>query len=258
MKTRALGFCVLFCLAALPAAARPIVGVTNSGSTHTLIQFDSATPGTITSSATITGLVSGDVIHEIDFRPSNGVLYALGINNTAGADTGRIYTIDIPTAVATAVGAAPFSKTLTDGSSYGFDFNPTADRIRVVNTAEQNLRVNPDAGVVASIDFNLTATARVVGLAYDRDDRNPATATTLFGIDSSANTLVRIGGVDGTPSPNGGAVTTIGSLGVTLSATNVGFDIAEDGVAYVSLPTLIAGTTTYRLHTVNLSTGAVS
>src|ERR1700731_3601117 len=120
MKTRAFGFYVLFCLAILPAAARPIVGVTTG---NQLIQFDSATPGTA-GAVLIGGLVSGDVIEGIDFRPSNGVLYALGINHAVGADTGRIYTIDISTAVATVVGAAPFSTTLTSGKAYGFDFNP--------------------------------------------------------------------------------------------------------------------------------------
>ena len=255
MKIRALGFCVLSCLAILPAAARPIVGVTVTGTTNQLIQFDSAAPGTA-SVASIGGLVSGDVIEGIDFRPSNGVLYALVITHTVGADTGRIYTIDIATAAATVVGSAPFSTTLTSGKAYGFDFNPTVDRIRVVNTANQNFRVNPDTGLLAGTDTNLTGP--VVGAAYDRNDRNPATATTLFGIDFANNLLVRIGGVDGNPSPNGGALTTIGPLGVTLSNVIVGFDIAEDGVAYASLPTLIAGSVTYRLYTVNLSTGAVS
>jgi hypothetical protein len=40
------------------------------------------------STINISGMVSGDVVRGIDFRPANGVLYALGINNTAGADTG--------------------------------------------------------------------------------------------------------------------------------------------------------------------------
>ena len=257
MKIRVLGFCALFCLEALPAAARPMVGVTG---TNQLIQFDSATPGTITSTVGISGLVSGDQIQGIDFRPAFGVLYALGINNTAGTDSGRIYTIDIATAVATTLGTAPFSTALSDGAIYGFDFNPTVDRIRVINSLDQNMRVNPDSGGLVQFDTNLTpATAVVVGAAYDRNDRNPATTlTTLFGIDSSANTLVRIGGVDGNPSPNAGAVTTIGALGITISNANVGFDIAEDGVAYASLATIIAGTSTYRLYTVNLTTGAVT
>src|SRR3954447_23591927 len=106
MKTRAL---VLFFVATLGlhhGFARPIVGIT---STNQLVSFDSATPGTISSAVAITGLVSGDQIQGIDFRPANGVLYALGINDTAGNDTGRIYTIDIATAVATVVGVAPFS-----------------------------------------------------------------------------------------------------------------------------------------------------
>src|SRR4051812_46413858 len=257
MKTRAL---VLFFVATLGlhhGFARPIVGIT---STNQLVSFDSATPGTISSTVAITGLVAGDQIHEIDFRPANGILYALGVNNTAGNNTGRIYTIDTTTvpAVATVVGATPFSTNLADGADYAFDFIPTVDRIRVINTGRDNLRVNPDTGGLSGADTLITAGSTIVGAAHDRSDRNPATLTTLFGINSATSSLVRIGGVDGTPSPNGGVVTTIGALGVTISNVNVGFDIAEDGVAFASLPTIIAGTTTYRLYTVNLATGTAT
>jgi Calx-beta domain/Domain of unknown function (DUF4394) len=57
----------------------------------------------------------------------------------------------------------------------------------------------------------------VVAVAYDRNDNDPATATTLFGIDSGVNALVTVGGVNGIPSPNGGLLFTRGSLGVDVS-----------------------------------------
>src|SRR5688572_27549925 len=52
-----------------------VFGVTDS---NALIQFDSATPGTIVSSTPITGLVAGDSIQGIDYRPATGQLFALG------------------------------------------------------------------------------------------------------------------------------------------------------------------------------------
>ncbi|MFX4790229.1 DUF4394 domain-containing protein, partial [Acinetobacter baumannii] len=58
------------------AEAEPLVAVT---STTMLVTFDSATPGTITNSAAITGLVSGETLIGIDRRPANGQLY--GITN---------------------------------------------------------------------------------------------------------------------------------------------------------------------------------
>src|SRR5436309_896480 len=65
-----------------------------------------------------------------------------------------------------------------------------------------------------------------------------ATTTTLFGIDSNLDVLVRQGSVDGTPvSPNTGQLFTVGPLGV--NTTNlVGFDISgTTGTAYAALST---------------------
>jgi hypothetical protein len=186
MKTRL--FCLLFVLGLgiHHAKGRLLIGVTD---TNQLLSFDSATPATITSSIAITGLVSGDQIRGIDFRPANGVLYALGLNTASSPDVGRIYTINVATGVATQIGTN-FSTSLTEtpnppGPFYGFDFSPTADRIRVVNNFDQNLRVNPDTGALAATDTNLDVPSdieEIVALAHDRSDRNPATATTLFGI----------------------------------------------------------------------------
>ena len=259
MKIRRFGLFFVFCLAALPAAARPMVALTGD---KRLFKFDSATPGTLTSPAlAITGLLPGDEIRGIDFRPASGVLYALAINNTAGADTGRIYTIDLTTAVATPVGASPFSTALAENVAYGFDFDPVSGQIRVVNSGDQNLRVDPDTGALAGTDAPLESAnnAFVVGAAYDRSDRKPATASTLFGIDSNNDLLVRIGGVDQNPSPNGGEVTTIGAMGVHPFGGTMGFDIAEDGTAYISAPQICGfASICYSLRTINLSTGTAT
>lgn len=254
VKTRVLILFFVLCLGIRYATARSIVGVNSS---NQVFVFDSATPTGISSPVAITGLVSGDQIHGIDYRPASGVLYALGISS--GGDTGRIYTIAIngATAVATLIGTN-FSTTLSTAQFYGFDFDPTADRIRITSTNGQNLRVNPDTGTLAGTDTNLTAGHAVVGLAYDRNDRNPNTATTLFGIDFTNDTLVRIGGVNGSPSPNGGVVTTIGSTGLLTQSLNISFDIAEDGVAFASMPVLVSGVQTYRFYTMNLTTGAAT
>jgi len=58
-----------------------------------------------------------------------------------------------------------------------------------------------------------------------------ADSTTLFGIDITHDQLVRIGGVNGNPSPNGGLVTPIGPLGMDAGPRS-SFDIAADGTAY--------------------------
>src|SRR4029079_15968370 len=97
----------------------------------------------------------------------------------------------------------------------------------------------------------------VVAIAYDRSDNDVATPTTLFGIDSAAGTLVMIGSINGTPnSPNGGAITTVGSLGLGTNLNeNIGLDIDPGtGIAFATITT--AGIS--RLYTVNLSTGSAT
>ena len=80
-----------FALAALCAKAVPIYITT---STNQLLSFDSSTPGTIATNVALTGLQAGETAVGIDFRPANGVLYAVGsgsrlyvINTTTGAAT---------------------------------------------------------------------------------------------------------------------------------------------------------------------------
>jgi hypothetical protein len=45
--------------------------------------------------------------------------------------------------------AAVFMPVLA-GTSFGFDFNPTVDRIRLVSDSGQNLRLNPNSGAGAT------------------------------------------------------------------------------------------------------------
>jgi len=74
----------------------------------------------------ITGLQTGETLYGMDFRPANGQLYAVG-------STSRIYTINPSSGLATIVGSGPFSPAL-EGTDVGFDFNPTVDRIRWLQT----------------------------------------------------------------------------------------------------------------------------
>ena len=89
----------------------------------------------------------------------------------------------------------------------------------------------------------------ISGVAY-----TPAVGgnTTLFGIDSSGDRLVRIGGANGAaPSPNSGTTTAVGPLGVDTSV-DIGFDISPGGAAFASLTS--GGVSTF--YAINLVTGA--
>jgi hypothetical protein len=116
-----------------------------------LQRFSADTPGTLIGSPlAVTGLVAGDTLVGIDFRPFNGALYALGVNGA----TAHLYTINPTTGAATQVGGnipLPQSVGVVAGANYGFDFNPTVDRIRVVADSRDNFRLNPDTGSVAGV-----------------------------------------------------------------------------------------------------------
>src|SRR6185503_6882974 len=101
--------------------------------TNTLIAFDTATPTVTSPLGPVTGLISGDNVVGIDFRPATGQIYALGVNGT----TAHLYFIDIATTVATQIGTTNFTlpesgAAVGPETDFGFDFNPVVDRIRVV------------------------------------------------------------------------------------------------------------------------------
>lgn len=235
-----------------PAAPATVFGLT---STNRLISFSSMTPGTLASDVPVTGLGAGERLVGIDFRPATGQLFALSID---AGNMGRVYTINTATGAATLLTGAPFALMGTD---FGVDFNPAVDRIRVVSDAEQNLRLNPNNGNLVMADTALAPAGNVVASAYDRNFSTGGVAggpiaavTTLFGIDSTANTLVRQGGVDGNPSPDLGAITMVGALGVDPGA-EIGFDI--NGLTGEALAALQVGTSS-SLFRVDLATGVAT
>lgn len=228
-----------------------LVALTDS---NKLLSFNSQTPGTSTTS-TVTGMTSGDALRAIDFRFRFGVagngqtgLYGIG----QFGNTGQLYLLSIAGTTATArpVGTR-FNLTLNDPTTaFGFDFNPTVDRIRLVeSTANLNLRLNPNAGgspvvdgdpttagvqgdgpiAYAAGDVNFGNNPDAVGAAYTNNDADAATSTTLYVLDAALNTLTTQGRVaDNTGaavSPNTGQLFTVAKLNIVLGR-DVGFDIA--------------------------------
>ena len=106
------------------ASALAVYGLTT---TNSLVRFDSATPGTINSMVPISGLNDGAALLGIDFRPVNGLLYGVSSDS-------RLYTINQSSGAAAVIGSANAFK--LKGNSFGFDFNPVPDRIRVTSDAD--------------------------------------------------------------------------------------------------------------------------
>ena len=187
--------------------------------TNGLLSFSSGAPGTPSAIAPITGLAAGETLVGMDFRPANGLLYAV-------SNQSNVYIVNTATAVATLVSSTPFTPGVA-GMNFGVDFNPVPDRIRFVSDTDQDLRLNPNNGAVAGVDTtlafmtgdpNAAANPNIVAAAYTSNFAGAAT-TTLYEIDSTLNMLVTQGGPNGTPSPNLGQLFTVGSLGGTLVPT---------------------------------------
>jgi hypothetical protein len=200
-----------------------------------LISFAASQPASILSRVAITGLNAGERLVGIDFRPLNNLLYGLGSSS-------QLYLVDARTGVASRVG--PPLATPLAGTEFGFDFNPTVDRIRLVSDAGQNLRLHPDTGAIAAVDGSLAYAAgdvnagrapRVVGAAYTNPDNNPATGTMLFVIDAGLD----IGALQ--EPPNAGVLNTFMPFGSDIGDL-LGFDISASQVLIAAVPSGSAAT----------------
>lgn len=231
-------------------SAIQVVGLAADGSLHC---FRDDRPRTTTKIGNVTGLVQDARLIGIDYRPATNVLYGVG-------NAGGIYTIDAASAKATLVSRL---STALQGTSFGVDFNPVVDRLRIVSDSGQNLRVNVADGMT-TVDGTLNSAGPppvnpvlgVVGAAYTNNDADPNTATTLFDLDSNNdNTVIQA-------PANSGSLSPTGKLLVDATAT-VGFDIysalrnatTKDNRALASIATADGVTALYEI---DLLTGRAS
>ncbi len=229
---------------------------------NNLIAFQASAPGTMLSSKPISGIGAGLSLSGLDFRPNTGELYGIAYNQMTGA--ARLYTINLNTGVATALGAGPV--VLKPGmGKIGFDFNPTVDRIRVTGSDNSNFRLHPITGAIAATDGSLAFTAADVNTGTDPSVGAVAytnsyigtTSTTLYNYDDSLNILTS------QIPPNDGTLNTVGASGIAVNPADqsTDLDIFFDAVSGTNRAYLAANTGTDvadNLYTVNLMTGAVS
>jgi len=209
-----------------------------------LVSFNRDAPGTVRTTVAVTGLQSGENLVGIDFRPANGLLYAVG-------SSGRIYTLDTTSGAATlkaTLGADPADTTAPftalAGTDFGVDFNPVADRLRIVSNTGQSLRINVDTGATTT-DGNINggaANAAVSAAAYTNSFAGTA-STALYVLDTATDTLYLQN------PPNDGTLSMPVALGVDAGAAN-GLDIdARSNTAYAVLT--VGGAR--NLYTINLA-----
>lgn len=245
---------------ALAATAAPTAIALTSN--NQLVAFDPKLPNALTATTAISGLGAGEQMLGIDFRPRDGMLYGL-------ASGGRLYTINPSTGAATlratlvadpADTTAPFAG-LT-GSVTSVDFNPAADRLRVISSDGQNLRIVVETATVNGVTVTAGQTttdgtinrasgaASVSASAYTNSFAG-TTSTVLFNLEQNTDQLTR------QDPPNNGTLSDIGPLGVNITGI-AGFDIGG-GANGLALAALRTGTTApFSLYTVSLTTGAAT
>ncbi|GIH26465.1 hypothetical protein Aph01nite_47750 [Acrocarpospora phusangensis] len=249
-------------VAAVPASAAvatkagiadiKVIGLT---STQRLVIFEAGGPGSTFVIGKVAGLKGDRKLVGIDYRVQDGKLYGVG-------DKGGVYVVNATNARTAKVSQLTVA---LSGKSFGVDFNPAANRLRVISDNGQNLRHNiddpmgaPAAGSTVADGplTNLpvppaTTGAKATGVtaaAYTNNDLNPATATTLF--DLAPDQVV-------IQSPaNAGSLAPTGKLGLTISG-DAGFDIYSTRTANRGYATL-KSTGGYRFYTVDLLTGRAS
>ncbi|WP_113651256.1 DUF4394 domain-containing protein [Pedobacter namyangjuensis] len=192
-------------------------------------------------SKAIIGLQAGETVLGMDMRPVNGQIYALG-------STSRLYAVNASSGAFTQVGTLPFA-TLLAGTSFGFDFNPSVDRIRIVSNTGQNLRIDPNTGLIGAVDSPLNPGTPAVSAAAYTNNFSPTTTTKLFVIDHNTDKLY-------SQDANAGTLTEVGNLMVNVEASN-GFDIISSSGGDTGYAILtVAGVN--KLYQINLTTGAAT
>src|SRR5215475_8947585 len=156
----------------------------------------------------------------IDVRPADGMVYGV-------ASDGNIVTIDVKTGQATM--KSKMTEMLKAGVTPTIDFNPVADRLRVMGSDGTSLRVNVDDGKVTvdgshkfkDGDANAGKTPKVIAGAYTNAFKGTQ-STTLYNLDATTNSPVT------QAPPNDGVLNTVGELGITLQGP-VAFNIVTSG-----------------------------
>jgi hypothetical protein len=225
-------------LAAPLAAQAGMLAALSGDDTLTMIDTATQKAGKSMKVTGINGKIAG-----IDVRPADGMLYALTVDGT-------IYTVDKD---GKATMKSKMDTVLAASAMATVDFNPVADRLRVIGSDGTNLRVNVDDGKTtvdgklkfAETDMHKGEGPMIVAGAYINSMKG-AKETTLYDIDS------KIGGLIKQAPPNDGVLGAVGKLGVMPKA--IAFDI-ESGADGSNTGWLLADGA---LHKVDLATGKAS
>lgn len=230
------------------------------------VAFRADAPGTFTRTFSAVGIAAE--LRAMDFRLTTGELYALfSDGSSAGNDLYVVRRINLTTGFVSELGAVS-PPAVPAGSRFGMAFDPYLNHIRVVTGAGGHFPLSPETG--ASLGFysalqyvagdSGASTAPVIEhIAFKNAVSNP-TDTTLYGIDTARNVLVRIGPADVTGSSSSSNVTTISSASLGFNPDNAGGFVIDPGsdVGYFATNVLVSSAFVPRLYSINLVTGVAT
>lgn len=132
------------------------------------------------------GLVGDSRLIGIDERPADHKIYGVG-------NQGGIYVVYRADGKVRKV--SQLSVPL-QGTHFGVDFNPAADRLRIISDTGQNLRHDvtqaaPTTAVDGPLNYEGTIATGVTAAAYTNSDNDPSTGTTLFNLDTTRDQVVQ-------------------------------------------------------------------
>ncbi len=258
---------------------RPIIALSANGGA--VLRFVATDPNTL-AVTNVSGVVAGESLVGLAYRPRTAQLMALGVNPTA--DTGTLYLVDPVTGVLTDVAASAVAMT-TNGTtvvplpdpattSYSFDFDPKSDRARVT-AGSLNFVINPGSGAVSdgsgatagtNPEAPLSGGATALnGIGYTNGPltSNSADPTTLYGLNAATNSLHHVAlPVNGVVSAAIGITTNGAALDFTASAFDVPYStktatIGAPVTAGIGYGALTVGGQT-QLYSIDLVTGVAT
>jgi hypothetical protein len=231
------------------AATVPQTALGLSSNGRNLTIFDLTTGQRTKALGPATGLVADVRLVGIDERPADHKVYGVG-------DKGGVYVINRSNGVVRKV--SQLSVALT-GTHFGVDFNPAADRLRVISDTGQNLRhdVTQPTSTTAvddALNYEGTTATGISAAGYTNSDNDPTTGTTLFDLDMTRDQVVQ------QVPANSGNLLVSGPFGPRQGPV-AGFDIVgsnsgsrtADNTGYASIRPTSGGLAT--LYRVNLLSG---
>lgn len=211
----------------------------------------------ISSGTSANALETGEFIQDIDYRNSEGAIYALTTTGTSTGTKGRIIRIDPSSGGMLRI--SELSTNLKNNVSYTIDFDPVEDRLRVIDSDGTTLVVDVMTGDTITTSNNASGT--ITGAAHTDEFDSTGRKTQLFTLDAAnnrlnlpsttkpllANRIQSIDGYDINPANNTGLA--LLSVGDSQQFYKINPDATGNAASAFAIPPRLTGGIRYKAFT---------